>query len=113
MGGRTPAAGQAASRPGEGASPSPDDTAAAEAARPPQAGQESGEQMGEGDGKNELVGATVAPGRTVVVDGVSHGPGREVRLPPREVKRLRRSGALVDPDAPALPRSNGAVFAKR
>ena len=78
--------------------------------------------------------ATVARGRTLVgadpsehvitgydVEGkpirraktVSYGPGQEVELAPAEVKRLRKSGYLVDPDAVAPPLGEGPSFTEQ
>lgn len=49
---------------------------------------------------DDLVEATVAPGRTVHVD-TRKGPGETVRLPADEIERLIALGFLVDPAAPA------------
>ena len=79
-------------------------------------------------GTTKLVRATVAPGRTVVIGGgaltntvdgkqvvVGHkrgksfGPLQEVSLPHEDVVRLRKSGALIDPDKAAAPGGSSAV----
>jgi hypothetical protein len=47
--------------------------------------------------------AAVAPGRSVIVDGVRHGPGTLVELPAIEVRRLMGLGFLSNPHAAEVP----------
>ncbi|MET3135501.1 hypothetical protein AAKU55_005811 [Oxalobacteraceae bacterium GrIS 1.11] len=51
----------------------------------------------------KLIAATVAARKTVMVQGLYFGPGREVRLPADEVAELRARGFLVDPGGPDAP----------
>ena len=54
--------------------------------------------------------ATVARGRTVVVDGKRYGPGDEVQLPTPEIAHLRKVGYLTTPGEIEPPRGDGPVF---
>lgn len=85
--------------------------------------------------RNETkVRATVAQGRTVVAAdpanqvvigydsegkairrarSIIFSPGQEVELPADEVKRLRKVGFLVDPNASAPPRGEGPSFTEQ
>lgn len=54
--------------------------------------------------------ATVARGRTVIVDGKRYGPGEEVQLPASEVVHLRKVGYLTVLGVAEPPRGDGPVF---
>lgn len=57
------------------------------------------------------VSAVVAPGKTVMHDNKSYGPGQSVSLPEAEALELLALGFLVDPDAvPAPAAAEGPTF---
>ena len=78
--------------------------------------------------------ATVAQGRTIIgadpekqtiigydtegkpikrARSIHYGPGMEIELPADEVKRLRETGYLVDPNAKPLPQGEGPSFTEQ
>ncbi|HEY2010535.1 MAG TPA: hypothetical protein VGH23_16215 [Rhizomicrobium sp.] len=61
--------------------------------------------------KPQIVEATVARGRTVQIGEEAKGQGEVIQMEKREVKRLRKLGFLVDPDAKNEPvRGTGPNF---
>lgn len=58
----------------------------------------------------EMVTASVARGRTLVIDGHHHGPGTIVSLAVDEHAHLLRLGFLHDPRAPQLTPRTGPQF---
>ena len=54
--------------------------------------------------------AIVANRRSVEVDGKIYGPGDSVTLPADEVKQLRGSGFLIDPDTEEVAPADGPTF---
>ncbi|WP_334034750.1 hypothetical protein [Burkholderia cepacia] len=60
------------------------------------------------------VTAIVARGRTVMgADGKLVAAGKEVTLHAADVPSLRRSGYLVDPKEPEVPRNDGTTIGPR
>lgn len=53
---------------------------------------------------------TVARGHTVVTEHGTFKPGETVELEAKEIERLRRIGALVDPNRVFLPIGHGPNF---
>ena len=66
--------------------------------------------MADDDRKLTLVEAIVARGRSLQVGDETKVAGDKVQLEKGEVKRLRKLGFLVDPDAREVPRGNGPSF---
>jgi hypothetical protein len=89
--------GQAQGATGEqAAAPAPAAPAAPTPARAPRGPARA---SAEGDAQPKLVKRTVAPRRSLVVNGETHGPGVEVEVPESEVAALAAHGFLVAPDA--------------
>lgn len=57
--------------------------------------------------------ATIARGRSLMIDGRIVGAGERVSLPESDVARLRASGFLVDPAAKPVKEANGPTFERR
>lgn len=61
--------------------------------------------------KIDTAKAIVADRKTVEIDGVQHGPGKEVVLPKDEIESLRKKGFLIDPNAVPVEVADGPTFA--
>lgn len=48
--------------------------------------------------------------KTPWTEGEIKGPGEQIRVPKSEAARLRKLGAVVDPDAPNIPVAAGPSF---
>ncbi len=63
-----------------------------------------------GEAKQELVTASIAARRSLVINGQTHGPGTQVRLPVEEHARLLAAGFLHDTRVVQLEPGSGPQF---